>query len=298
MARADYEEQLRRHAGQWDVLPFGLPVPSLAWASDSSGRCGGTLDLTEAVLEGNRWPAVSGALLAECACRCATLAMLMRSADPAIRQIAVRFRRAIRVAEPRTRPHVADGVSEVRWTAAVDDASPATTVGIELSRQLPGAAAPVVAVQARAQFDAADATAATVQADRRIADYLATLPQRLALPAYELGWSDTEIRGVCREMPGSLLGAAEEALGDAGKIARGLGVPDDHDESMLLAEMTYRWVRPVQDGRATYVARTGERRRDEKGRTWLGVTADLDLDGERVGEAEGSVVFQTVPRRS
>ena len=111
--------------------------------------------------------------------------------------------------------------------------------------------------------------------ERRAARYLTGLRRRLALPAYEFGWTGDEIHGVCKETPGSLVAVAEQApLGDAGKIVRGDGAPAEQDESMLLADMTYRWLEPLHDGRVTYVARAGARRTDEKGRTWVRARAN------------------------
>jgi hypothetical protein len=134
-----------------------------------------------------------------------------------------------------------------------------------------------------------------------MAEYLIALPRRLALPAYELGWTDREIRGACIESPGSLLAAAEQALGDAGKIVRGDGAPPDVEESMLLASMTYRWLEEIDDAPATYVARPGERRVDERHRVWMEAGAVLSVGERPVGEATGSIVFHRIrsgePRR-
>jgi hypothetical protein len=300
MARADYEEQLQRHAGKWDVLPSGLPAPAPPASGEwKAGHCNGIVELDERVLTGNRWPAVSGALLAELARRCATLAALTVArphSEPFAREITVRFRKAIPVAEPRHHPRVADGVSALHWVARVDPISTPTSVSVEMSRRLPDVPAPVLTVEARAVFDDLTETATVVDVERRMREYLRGLPHRLVLPAYELGWSQDEIRGACKEPPGSLLAAAEQALGDAGKIVRGEGVPMDEDESMLIADMTYRWVEAVNDGCASYVARSGPHRTDEKGRTWMTATATLSLEGRCVGEATGSLIFRRFPR--
>jgi len=284
-----------------------------------TGKCRGHVELSQDVISGNRWPAVSGALLAETACRCATLAMLSRSASPVIRDISVRFRKAIPVADPRSHPRIADGATTLSWSAVLEQTPAATTVDVEMTRLVASESEPVVTVIARAGFDAAAGTAVgaangaangavvgaapgaaadAAELERRISDYLTLLPRRLALPAYELGWTDREVRGGCRELPGSLVGVAEQALGDAGKIVRGDGVPEDRDESMLIADMTYRWIEPLHDGLASYLARAGSRRTDEKGRTWVQTTAALEVDGRLVGEAAGSVVFRSFPRRT
>jgi len=298
MARSDYQEQLERHAGEYDVLPSGLPVPSLPHGSDwARGRCRGIALLTRDVLEGNRWPAVSGALLAELAQRCARLAaftVIDAPRRPAPREIEVRFRRAIPVADPRRAPHVADGVAVLHWVARVEVEDPLVEVAVELTRKLD--AGDVAAVVARARFEPLAVSAAPADVERRMCDYLLSLPRRLALPRYERGWSAKQIRGACVEAPGSLLAAAEQALGDAGKIVRGDGVPPDLDESMLLADMTYRWLADVEDGRATYVAAAGPRRADERQRTWVTAVASLAVDGRPVGEATGDLVFRSSVR--
>jgi hypothetical protein len=298
MARADYHAQLVRHAGEFDVLPGGLVVPSLPHGSDwRRGYCRGIALLTAEVLHGNRWPAVSGALLAELAQRCARLAaftVIDAVQRPAPRHIEVRFRKAIPVAEPRRAPHVADGSDVLYWSAAVETEQPQIEVAVELSRQLD--AGDVVAVEARARFDPVAAPRSAGGVERRMSDYLLSVPRRLALPCYEAGWTASEVRGRCVEAPGSLLAAAEQALGDAGKIVRGQGVPPDLEESMLLADMSYRWLDDVEDGRATYVARAGARREDERKRIWVTATATLALDGRPVGEAEGSLVLRAARR--
>lgn len=299
MARADYQAQLERHAGEYDVLPRGLVVPSLPHGTEWwRGGCRGIALLSPEVLRGNRWPAVSGALLAELAQRCARLAVFTVIAPdrrPAPRHIEVRFRKAIPVADARHAPQVADGANVLYWTATVASEQPQIDVAVELSRRL--GQGEVVAVEARAQYEAVTA-AEGASAERRMSDYLLSLPRRLALPCYELGWTANEIRGRCVEAPGSLLAAAEQALGDAGKIVRGDGVPAGLEESMLLADLTYRWVADVEDGRATYAAQAGPRRADERKRTWVTATATLALQGRPVGEATGSVVFRATPVRA
>jgi hypothetical protein len=292
MARPDYREQMERHAGEWDVLPQGLVVPSSPHGNEwEPGRCRGIALLTDEALQGNRWPAVSGALLAELARRCATLAtftVLEPRQRPRPREIAVRFRKAIPVADARRRPHVADGARTIYWDAVVENGGPDFTVDVRLMRR--PAEDEVLAVEARVWFTAADAVESP-DVEQRMADYLIALPRRLALPAYQAGWTDAEIHGACVESPGSLLAAAEQALGDAGKIVRGDGAPPDVEESMLLAAMTYRWIEDIDDGRATYVARSAERRPDEKGRIWMEASAVLSVDDRPAGEATGSVVF-------
>jgi hypothetical protein len=296
MARADYREQMERHAGEWDVLPCGLVVPSSPHGSEwRQGICRGVAVLSDEVLRGNRWPAVSGAILAELARRCAVLGALTVLAPqqrPRLREISVRFRQSIPVAEPRHRPHVADGARTLYWTAMVERDAPDASVEIRMTRR-PNASQPaVLAVEARARFQAVNAAPAAGGVERRMADYLLALPRRLALPAYRPGWSETEIRGACVEPPGSLVAAAEQALGDAGKIVRGDGAPAGVEESMLLADMTYRWIEDVDDACAAYVARSGSRRADEKGRLWMEASALLSVDGRPVGEAKGNLVFQ------
>src|SRR5262249_31933970 len=124
MARADYRAQMQRHAGEWDVLPHGLPVPS--WTDDADsrgGRCRGVAGLSGEGLEGNRWPAFSGASLAELAQRCATLcalAVVGTRRSPRPRETSVFFRKAIPVADPRGRPHVADGEPMLEWEAVAE----------------------------------------------------------------------------------------------------------------------------------------------------------------------------------
>lgn len=289
---------MERHAGEWDVLPHGLVVPSSPHGSEwEPGRCRGIALLTDETLQGNRWPAVSGALLAELSRRCATLAaftVLEPSQSPRPREIAVRFRKAIPVADARRRPHVADGARTIYWTAVVEDGAPDLSVDVKLHRR--PAEAEVLAVEARAWFTALDAAVESHGVERRMADYLIGLPRRLALPAYRLGWTDNEIRGACVESPGSLLAAAEQALGDAGKIVRGDGAPLEVEESMLLASMTYRWLEEVDDAPATYVSRAGERRPDEKGRIWMEASTVLSVEERPVGEATGSVVFHRTRR--
>ena len=77
--------------------------------------------LTPSVLEGNRWPAVSGAMLAELALRSATLgAMTATAAEPRASELEVRFRKAIPVAEARRRPRLADGMTTLDWRASVE----------------------------------------------------------------------------------------------------------------------------------------------------------------------------------
>jgi hypothetical protein len=65
----------------------------------------------------------------------------------------------------------------------------------------------------------------------------------------------------------------------------------DVEESMLIAEMSYRWLEDVSDGRVTYTARSGPRSMDQKGRLWMNATAVLTLDGRSVGDAAGALVF-------
>ena len=299
MARADYRVQMERHAGEWDVLPHGLPVPS--WIDDADSRDGtyrGVARLSDEVLEGNRWPAFSGASLAELAQRCATLcalAVVGPRRRPRPREISVFFRKAIPVADPRGRPHVADGEPTLEWEAVAQQGGADIAIDVRMMRRARGAPAPVTAVEARARFDAVDDHAAIEDVERRTADYLVRLPRRLALPAYDAGFSDAEIRGSCVEPPGSLLAAAEQMLGNAGKIVRGDGAPADVEESMLIAEMSYRWLEDVSDGRATYTARSGPRTMDQKGRLWMNATAVLTLDGRTVGNAAGALVFHRSP---
>jgi hypothetical protein len=304
MARADYRAQMERHAGEWDVLPNGLAVPSLPHGSDwRRGNCRGVALLTDEVLQGNRWPAVSGALLAELARRCAVLGALTvldPSRWPRPRDLSVRFRKAIGVADARRRPTVADGNAVLYWNASLIDFAAGDAIGADLGvavrmARRPGQIADEDAtLEARLRFEVeaapGDEAAATVE--RRMSDYLLRLPRRLALPAYLAGWSDEEIHGVCRERPGSLLAVAEQALADAGKIVRGDGVPEGEEESMLLADLTYHWLEPIDDARVTYVARPGSRRRDEKGRDWVTAVATLSVDGRPVGEASGNLVLR------
>ena len=66
---------------------------------------------------------------------------------------------------------------------------------------------------------------------------------------------------------------------------------------MLLASMSYRWIRDVDDGLVDggvvdYVARSGARRTDDRGRDWVDAAASLTLAGEPVGEARGTLVFR------
>lgn len=301
--RADYRAQMERHAGAWDVLPSGLPLPSLPHGSDwRPGRCRGVALLTDEVLVGNRWPAVSGALLAELARRCAVLGaltVLPAGRRPRPRDIAVRFRKAIPVADARRRPTVADGESVLYWTAGAESSSPTGAEGPEVAIDVrmtrrPDDVSTDVALAARLVCTtvADDRRGAPADVERRMSDYLLGLPRRLALPSYLPGWSADEIHGVCRERPGSLLAAAEQALGDAGKIVRGDDVPEGREESMLLADLTYRWLEEVDDACASYVARPGPRRRDEKGRDWVRANALLEVDGRPVGEAAGNLVFR------
>ncbi len=304
MARADYHAQMERHAGEWDVLPQGLVVPTLPHGSDwREGFCSGIASLTEAVLDGNRWPAVSGALLAELALRCATLAALTvaprdRQVNPL--ELYTRFRKAIPVQDPRTRPRVGDEGSFLYWTASVDSGSDPTSVDVSMTRRPDPDSDPVEAVAALACFD----TTVPVEVgggcgvERRMSDYLLSRPRRLALPAYQLGWGSDEVRGRCTEAPGSLVAVAEQALGDAGKIIRGDGVPEDEEESMLLADMTYLWVSPVDDACVDYVAHAGARRTDERGRDWVDARAVLSVDDQPLGEASGTLFFRRYrPRR-
>lgn len=297
MARADYQAQMERHAGEHDVLPRGLLAPSLPHGTDwARGRCRGIAILSAEVLQGNRWPAVSGALLAELAQRCARLAaftVVDARQRPAPRNIEVRFRKAIPVADARHAPHVADGAHVLYWTATVAEENPKIEAIVEIGRRLDGG--DVVAVAARAQFEPV-ASPENGSVERRMSDYLTSLPCRLALPCYELGWTAKEIRGRCVESPGSLLAAAEQALGDAGKIVRGDGVPPDVEESMLLADMTYHWLADVEDGLATYVAHPGPRREDERKRIRMTADAVLAIDGHPVGKATGTLVFRAAPR--
>jgi hypothetical protein len=169
-----------------------------------------------------------------------------------------------------------------------------------MTRRPSGSDAPVEAVRCelRVEVAVAEGELDAGLVERRMSDYLLALPRRLALPAYRLGWSSDEIRGVCQESPGSLVGVAEQALGDAGKIIRGEGTPPDQDESMLLADMTYRWIEPIDDGLVEYVARPGKRRTDERGRDWVDASATLTLDGKPVGEASGTVVLRKHAKRS
>ncbi len=300
MARSDYHDQLLRHVGEWDVLPCGLPRPSLPHGSDwSRSGCRGIALLSDSVVRGNRWPALSGALLAELALRCATLAALAHADEtesPQPRDISVRFRRTIPIADPRTRPHIADGAKVLYWESKV---AAGGDVDVRMERRLPSATEPVLAVEATATFDRVEITPDGRTTERRMADYLFSLPRRLALPAYRAGWTNEEIRGLCREPPGSLVGVAEQALGDAGKIIRGDGTPEDMDESMLLASMTYRWIAPDIGDDAEgieYVARPGARSADDKGRDWVPATATLHVGGRPVGEAEGLVVLRRFRR--
>lgn len=296
MARADYRAQMERHAGEWDVLPQGLVVPSSPHGTEwSRGSCRGIALLSDETLRGNRWPAVSGALLAELARRSATLGaltVLEAHVSPLPREIQVHFRKAIPVADARRQPHVADGGRALYWTAVVEHAEPQLSVAVRMTRRPANSSENVVALEAMARFDTRDAAHAAGVVEQRMADYLLALPRRLALPTYEPGWSEAEIRGACVEPPGALLAAAEQALGDAGKIIRGDGTPPDLEESMLLAEMSYRWLEDVDDGPATYVAHPAERRTDERGRDWVAAGATLSLDGRSVGEATGTLVFR------
>lgn len=305
MARSDYLEQMLRHVGHADVLPNGLVVPSLPHGTDwRPGACRGIAVLDDVVLAGNRWPAVSGALLAELARRCAVLAALTaidRSQWPLPREIAVRFRKAIPVADPLRRPKVADGAAVLYWQATVlaGASDELDTVEVQMTRRPPSSADPatteVATVEARMRF-----ALGTAEPDadfrglieRRMSTYCLKLPRRLALPVYLPGWSADEIRGICRERPGSLLAAAEQALADAGKIIRGDGVDVDEEESMLLADLTYCWLADVDDECAEYVARPGPRRRDDKGRDWVAASAILRVGGVAVGEATGNLVFR------
>ncbi len=298
MARADYQAQLERHAGEWDVLPHGLVVPSLPHGSEwRGGRCHGVVLLSDVVLAGNRWPAVSGALLADLAVRCATLGALTCTAPNRrlrAREMEARFRKAIPVADPRRRPHVRDGNTVLYWTAEVDPASPGPRVDVSMTRRVGADAEPILAVTSSVCFDTVSMPGGLGRhgVEYRMSDYLSGLPRRLALPAYHLGWSREEIRGACREMPGSLVAVAEQALGDAGKIIRGDDTPADEDESMLLASMSYRWIRDVDGGLVDYVARSGARCADDRGRDWVDAAASMTLAGEPVGEARGTLVFR------
>ncbi len=298
MARADYQAQLERHAGEWDVLPHGLVVPSLPHGSDwHDGHCRGVALLSDTVLAGNRWPAVSGALLAELAVRCATLGALTCTAPNRrlrAREIKVDFRKAIPVADPRGRPHVGDGNTVLYWTAEVDPATPGPRVEVSMTRRVGAGADTILAVTSRVCFDTVPMPGGVGRhgVEYRMSDYLLGLPRRLALPAYHLGWSREEIRGDCREMPGSLVAVAEQALGDAGKIVRGDDTPAGEDESMLLASMSYSWIRDVDDGLVDYVACSGARRTDDRGRDWVDAAATLTIAGEPVGEARGTLVFR------
>lgn len=304
MARADYQAQMERHAGEWDVLPRGLVIPSLPHGSDwRRGRCRGIAVLGDDVLEGNRWPAVSGAVLAELGRRCAELGALTvadPSRTPLAREIAVRFRKAIPVGDPRRRPHVADGASVLYWQAEIVGDDGKTVVAVSMTRRPSESDAPVEAVRCEVRFEMTraenDVDAGLIEL--WMSDYLLALPRRLALPAYHLGWTGEEIRGACRELPGSLVGVAEQALGDAGKIIRGEGTPSDQDEAMLLADMIYRWLEPIDDGLVEYVARPGKRRADERGRDWVDASATLTLNGKPVGEASGTVVLRKHAKRS
>jgi hypothetical protein len=302
MARADYRAQMERHAGEHDVLPQGLVVPTSPHGTEwRAGSCRGIALLSDEALEGNRWPAVSGAILAELARRCATLgAMTVLEAHrrPRPREISVRFRKAIPVADPRRRPHVADGARPLYWNAVVERGAPDLSVQVRMKRRPGEPPADVVAVEALARFEAAHTAPAAGGDERRMADYLIALPRRLALPAYDRGWSAAEIHGTCVEPSGSLLAVAEQALGDAGKIVRGDDTPADLEESMLLADMKYRWLADIDDGCATYVARPGPRRTDEKGRVWMDASAILSLDRRPVGEATGCVVFHRLRRET
>lgn len=297
MARADYHAQLVRHAGEWDVLPHGLVVPSLPHGTDwRRGFCRGIALLTDEVLEGNRWPALSGALLAELARRCAMLGAytaLDPKQRPRPREISVRFCKAIAVADARLHPKIADGGRTLYWSAAVEESAAGMTVAVRMTRQPPDAPDPVATLEATVLFDLVEVEAGPVSesVERRMCDYLLGLPRRLALPAYLPGWSVEEILGVCRELPGSLVAVAEQALGDAGKIIRGEGVADGEEESMLLADITYRWLEEVDDAFASYSARPGPRRRDAKGRDWVRAIATLAVDGRNVGEATGNLVL-------
>ncbi len=303
MARADYLAQMERHAGRWDVLPNGLVIPSLPHGTDwCRASCRGVALLTDEVLAGNRWPAVSGALLAELTRRCAVLCALTildPQQRPQARDFSIRFRKAIGVADAHWQPTIAAGGAVLYWSAVVDD----TTVGSDLSvavrmtRQPPDTIGVELTLEAAARFAVVPCAAevANESVERRMSDYLLLLPRRLALPAYLPGWSSGEIHGVCREHPGSLLAAAEQALADAGKIIRGDGVADGEEESMLLADFSYRWVEDVDDACAAYVARPGPRRRDDKGRDWVTATATLTVDDRVVGEASGNLIFRRHP---
>ncbi len=171
---------------------------------------------------------------------------------------------------------------------------PELAVDVSLTRRLSDPDEPIVAVQGKVRFDSekAPAGAAVHGAERRMSDYLLGLPRRLALPVYQLGWSSDEVRGACRERPGSLVAVAEQALGDAGKIIRGEGTPVDEEESMLLADMTYRWVEPLDDECVETIARPGRRRSDDRGRDWVDARATLHCAGRTVGEATGTLFFR------
>lgn len=302
MARSDYQELMERHTGQWDVLPNGLVVPSLPHGTEwRPGHCVGIALLTREVLVGNRWPAVSGALLAELARRCAVLgALTILPADrrPRPIDIGVRFRRAIPVADPHRQPAVADGNSVLYWRAAAADSGDGVlSVAVRMTRQPPGGndASDTIETEARFAADPCPGSNTGASVERRMSDYLLQLPRRLALPAYLPGWTGDEIRGICRERPGSLIAAAEQALADAGKIIRGDGVPANEEESMLLADLRYRWIEDVDDICAEYTARPGPRRRDAKGRDWVEAVAELSAAGRPVGEATGNLVFNRRP---
>lgn len=300
MARADYQELLERHAGTYDILPNGLVIPSLPHGTDwRPGHCNGIALLTPEVLTGNRWPAVSGALLAELARRCAVLGALTALPSghrPRPMEMNVRFRRAIAIADPRRRATVADGNPVIYWSADCPESSGGKlTVTVQMYRQPPPRSEDSPTLSADVDFAAEPIAAAETAVERRMSDYLLQLPRRLVLPAYLPGWTGSEIRGVCRERPGSLLAAAEQALADAGKIIRGDGVPTGEEESMLLADMRYRWIEDVDDDLAEYRAQPGPRRRDDKGRDWVAATAVLYAGGVSVGAADGNLVFRRQP---
>jgi len=298
MARDDYQRQLERHAGDYDVLPAGLVLPTLPHGSDwRPGVCRGLAILSDRALQGNRWPAVSGAILAELSRRCATLGALTVVPDsltPLPAEVSVRFRRAIPVADPRTHPSIADGAHVLRWFAEATLANDTVAVAVRLTRGSDDAEQEPV--RAEMDFTLGDAEVSGLSPERRMSDYLLGLGQRLALPAYELGWTSTRIRGACAEPPGSLLGVAEQALGDAGKIIRGDGVPADQEETMLIGSMRYRFLVDDDQLLVRYEAEAGPRTADDRGRHWSKATARLyGDDGTCVGEADGDIVLQRRP---